>query len=393
MKVLYRDGNEIRTLTPVVLDNNYIQLKNQVIKAERRVLKELGFCVHIKHPHKIIVMYLQVLGYEKHQQLMQYSWNYMNDSLRTDVFVRYQPETVACACIYLTARKLKLPLPKNPAWFSLFGVTEQEIRDVCLRILRLYARPKINVDILEKKIEELCRKYQDAKIKARGNSGNNTPNINSPSSPSTQKSSGAHNAWGGFISRSGSHIVPAAAEKRSRSKSHSHSPVNKHHKRAKKHARSRSRSQSRNHKKGHKRRSSYSRSHSKSPHKNSRKTRDKRRSRSVSNDKELKNDRYIDRYDKHEKNDRYSKEERYNSKEERDRDRYIDKDRYEEKMERKDRHEKNDKRYEREYREDKYKEDRYKDERHSNRDEKDRYKKMKHRDEDKERDRLKDRRR
>lgn len=88
-------------------------------------------------------MYLQVLGYEKHQQLMQYSWNYMNDSLRTDVFVRYQPETVASACIYLTARKLKLPLPKNPAWFSLFGVTEQEIRDVCLRILRLYARPKV----------------------------------------------------------------------------------------------------------------------------------------------------------------------------------------------------------------------------------------------------------
>ncbi|KAB0791244.1 hypothetical protein PPYR_03044 [Photinus pyralis] len=384
-----------KTLTPVILDNNYIQLKNQVIKAERRVLKELGFCVHIKHPHKIIVMYLQVLGYEKHQQLMQYSWNYMNDSLRTDVFVRYQPETVACACIYLTARKLKLPLPKNPAWFSLFGVTEQEIRDVSLRILRLYARSKINVDTLEKKIEELCKKYQDAKIKLRGNSGNNTPNNNSPSSPSAQKSSGAHNAWGGFISRSGSHIVPAA-EKRSRSKSPSHSPVSKHHKRSKKHARSRSRTPSRNHKKGHKRRSSYSRSRSNSPHnKVARKTRDKRRSRSISNDKEVKNDRYIDRYDKHEKNDRYekdkySKEDRYSSgnKEERDRDRYIDKDRYDEKVERKDRHEKNDKKYEREYREDRYKEDR-----HSNRDEKDRYKKTKHREEDKERDRSKDKRR
>lgn len=36
-------------------------------------------------------------------------------------------------------------------------------------------------------------------MKARGNSGNNTPNNNSPSSPSNQKSTGAHNAWGGFI--------------------------------------------------------------------------------------------------------------------------------------------------------------------------------------------------
>ena len=44
----------IRTLTPVILDANYISLKNQVIKAERRLLKELGFCCHVKHPHKVM---------------------------------------------------------------------------------------------------------------------------------------------------------------------------------------------------------------------------------------------------------------------------------------------------------------------------------------------------
>lgn len=88
-------------------------------------------------------MYLQVLGCEQNANLMQYSWNYMNDSLRTDVFVRYQPETVACACIYLTARKLKLPLPKSPPWYTLFGATEREIRDICVRILKLYNRPKV----------------------------------------------------------------------------------------------------------------------------------------------------------------------------------------------------------------------------------------------------------
>ena len=40
----------------MILDPAYIALKTQVIKAERRVLKELGFCVHVKHPHKVIVM-------------------------------------------------------------------------------------------------------------------------------------------------------------------------------------------------------------------------------------------------------------------------------------------------------------------------------------------------
>ena len=32
----------------------------------------------------------------------------MNDSFRTDVFVRWHPETIACACIYLAARQLQV---------------------------------------------------------------------------------------------------------------------------------------------------------------------------------------------------------------------------------------------------------------------------------------------
>ncbi|KAJ8320186.1 hypothetical protein KUTeg_001773 [Tegillarca granosa] len=96
-----------KVIHPLVLDQNYINTKNQVIKSERRVLKELGFCVHVKHPHKIIVMFLQVLECEKNAKLVQCAWNYMNDSFRTDVFVKYQPETIACACIYLAARQLK----------------------------------------------------------------------------------------------------------------------------------------------------------------------------------------------------------------------------------------------------------------------------------------------
>ena len=35
------------------VDENYYETKNQVIKAERRILKELGFCIHFKHPHKV----------------------------------------------------------------------------------------------------------------------------------------------------------------------------------------------------------------------------------------------------------------------------------------------------------------------------------------------------
>ena len=48
----------------------------------------------------------------------------MNDSFRTNVFVRYPPETIGCACIFLSARQLGVCNEgKNVAlldvWFSI----------------------------------------------------------------------------------------------------------------------------------------------------------------------------------------------------------------------------------------------------------------------------------
>ena len=67
----------------------------------------------------------------------------MNDSLRTDVFVRYPPETIAVACIYLSARKLKVALPKNPSWFQVLSVEEDDIKACCYSMIQLYNRKKV----------------------------------------------------------------------------------------------------------------------------------------------------------------------------------------------------------------------------------------------------------
>ncbi|GLH04492.1 Cyclin-L1 [Gryllus bimaculatus] len=211
-----------KTIQPMMLDQHYINLKNQVIKAERRVLKELGFCVHVKHPHKLIVMYLQVLGFEKHQNLMQLSWNYMNDSLRTDVFVRYQPETVACACIYLTARRLGIPLPRAPSWFSIFRVEESDIQDP-------------NGEELDRKVNELKAQYQEARLKAKANNNNTaSAGSNSPASPSGQNRTGlVSSRWTGFYSRNNHGTEKHRSRSRTPSPSHSPPPV-KHNKKSKK---------------------------------------------------------------------------------------------------------------------------------------------------------------
>ncbi|XP_056652016.1 cyclin-L2 isoform X1 [Monodelphis domestica] len=170
-----RHLREKKKPVPLLLDQDYVNLKNQIIKAERRVLKELGFCVHVKHPHKIIVMYLQVLECERNQHLVQTSWNYMNDSLRTDVFVRFQPESIACACIYLAARTLEIPLPNRPHWFLLFGASEEEIQEICFKILLLYTRKKVDLTYLESEVEKKKHALEEAKAQAKGLLADGTP--------------------------------------------------------------------------------------------------------------------------------------------------------------------------------------------------------------------------
>jgi hypothetical protein len=96
----------------------------------------------VKHPHKLIVSYLRALSAENETALIQKAWNYMNDSLRTDIFLRYAPETIACACIFLAARVLDYPLPSadSAKWWELFDADESSILDACRTFLKMYAR-------------------------------------------------------------------------------------------------------------------------------------------------------------------------------------------------------------------------------------------------------------
>jgi len=214
----------------------------------------------------------------------------MNDSLRTNVFVRYHPETIACACIFLAARVLQIPLPNDPPWYFLFDVTDEHVIDICHAILNLYERPKPNLEVLENNVNVIKKLHTEAKLKARGlSSNNNTPNSSSrngtPSknSPSNQKDN--------------CHTDSSHRTNSSESRSRSRSPTHK-----------RKYSNSRKSRK-------YSKySHSKDRHKKrngSPKTDDKRsRSRSNSNDRidRIKNKKYKERNRSRSKSsDRYDK--------------------------------------------------------------------------------------
>ena len=65
-----RSGKPIFSLH---LDAKYIALKNEILKVELRVLKELGFCVFVKNPYKILLIYMKLIELSYNQEITQFS--------------------------------------------------------------------------------------------------------------------------------------------------------------------------------------------------------------------------------------------------------------------------------------------------------------------------------
>jgi hypothetical protein len=65
----------------------------------------------------------------------------MNDSLKTDVFVRFTPEAIACACIFLAARQLQV--------VDSFVFCVSGHKAICLVCLSVRPRPSGSVSVIK----------------------------------------------------------------------------------------------------------------------------------------------------------------------------------------------------------------------------------------------------
>ncbi|KAF7080673.1 hypothetical protein CFC21_084708, partial [Triticum aestivum] len=122
-----------------VFSTKYTELRHDLIRTERHLLKEMGFICHVEHPHKFISNYLATL---EAPELTQEAWNLANDSLRTTLCVRFKSEVVACGVVYAAARRHRVPLPEEPPWWTVFDADEAAIQEVCRVLAHLYSLPK-----------------------------------------------------------------------------------------------------------------------------------------------------------------------------------------------------------------------------------------------------------
>lgn len=134
----------------------YERVREELITAERRLLKTLGFNLLSSCPHKIIVNYYHAIVRKldpennvwkenDNKAVIQVAWNYCNDSLRLDVFLRFSKVAVACACIQLACESLGMLFPRASSgqeWYHLFVDDKYEVAEAMQRIRNLYDNPK-----------------------------------------------------------------------------------------------------------------------------------------------------------------------------------------------------------------------------------------------------------
>lgn len=140
---LRRHNRKIEPLVPGT--KRYLEMKEDILKAEQAILRELGFIIHAEHAHKFVFYYIRVLlarGFnEQYPELAQRAWNYANDLYRSTICLKFRPNVLACGAIFLASRDLKIPLPE-PTWWELFDVQKDQVYEVATGILSLYKLPK-----------------------------------------------------------------------------------------------------------------------------------------------------------------------------------------------------------------------------------------------------------
>ena len=151
-----------KSIRPLISHQDYTTTKMVLIKAETRILKELGFCVHVKVPHQLIIMQIQCLGLNNDTRLLQVVLNYLNDSFRSSICVQFPPETIAATCVYLGLRRLKIipdlfdpAFPTNPSLFDALSVSENGVIQCTNCIERLYKMKKPDSKTLKQIISSL----------------------------------------------------------------------------------------------------------------------------------------------------------------------------------------------------------------------------------------------
>ncbi|MCL7029423.1 hypothetical protein MKW94_020386 [Papaver nudicaule] len=122
----------------------YEQQKELILLGERVVLATLDFDFNLFHPYKPLVEAIKKFKVAQNA-LAQVAWNFVNDGLRTSLFLQFKCHHIAAGAIFLAAKFLKVKLPSDgeKLWWQEFDVTPRQLEEVSNQMLELYEQNRL----------------------------------------------------------------------------------------------------------------------------------------------------------------------------------------------------------------------------------------------------------
>jgi hypothetical protein len=138
----YLDPNELavkKAEAYYVSEGTYERRRTTLFTTEQRILRTLGFNVHVKLPYTLCITYLQALDVFTHpraSELAKRAIAYLNTALLSPqlLYLTHQPPQLATAAIYLAAREVGIKLPEVE-WWEVFDTDREELGFLCVGML------------------------------------------------------------------------------------------------------------------------------------------------------------------------------------------------------------------------------------------------------------------
>lgn len=113
--------------TYILTEGGYQSARPVLLRIESVILRTLGFDTHVALPHTIALTYLQTLGATR-PAVARRVIEHLNTALLSPqlLYVTHQPNALAVAAIYLTAREEGVKLVDGE-WWEVFDVDREEL--------------------------------------------------------------------------------------------------------------------------------------------------------------------------------------------------------------------------------------------------------------------------
>jgi hypothetical protein len=122
-----------------VSEGTYERRRTTMFTTEQRILRTLGFNVHVNLPYTLCITYLQALDVFAHPRasdLAKRAIAHLNTALLSPqiLYLTHQPPQLATAAIYLAAREVDIKLPEVE-WWEVFDTDREELGFLCVGML------------------------------------------------------------------------------------------------------------------------------------------------------------------------------------------------------------------------------------------------------------------